>query len=119
MPFTVSGRLTNYALTKHAIPPRHRQFSLSYSAEAGWDDPDSPALGAMRAETLDMDTIIHYPLPQNQSRIEPIFEDAPGESWVMSTVSATVWLVAERIKWESTAPLDEMLDEEADPLVEF
>ena len=119
MPFTVSGRLTNYALTTHAIPPRHRQFSLSYSAEAGWDDPDSPALGAMRSEALDLDTIVHYPLPQNESRIEPIFEDAPGETWVASTVSATVWMIATKIKWESTPPLDEMLDEETDPLVEF
>ncbi len=37
MPFTVSGRVTDYALNRHDIPKRDRRFSLSYSQDAGWD----------------------------------------------------------------------------------
>ena len=57
MPFIVSGRVTDYALAKHDIPKRDRRFSLSYSQEAGWDDPDSTVLAAMRAEATALTSV--------------------------------------------------------------
>jgi|TARA_Y100000031_G_C8177231_1_gene364707 5-methylcytosine-specific restriction endonuclease McrA len=57
MPFTVSGRVTDYALNRHDIPKRDRRFSLSYSQDAGWDDPDSLVLAALRAEAATLDNL--------------------------------------------------------------
>ena len=117
MPFIVSGRVTDYALAKHDIPKRDRRFSLSYSQEAGWDDPDSTILVAMRAEAAPLSSVQHTPIPQTVGRIAPTFEDAPAESWVRSTVDAVAWTIAENIKWEVTNPLGESNVE--DPLVVF
>ena len=107
MPFIVSGRVTDYALAKHDIPKRDRRFSLSYSQEAGWDDPDSLVLAALRALAEDVTSVIHYPIPQHTGRITPVFEDAPGETWVVSTVGAFIWMVADGVKWEMTDPIGE------------
>jgi hypothetical protein len=117
MPFTVSGRVTDYALTRHDIPKRDRHFSLSYSQDAGWDDPDSLVLAALRAEAATLTSVEHTPIPQHQGRIPPTFEDAPAESWVRSTVVAVVWAIAEKIKWEVTNPIGE--SDVDDPLVVF
>jgi len=117
MPFTVSGRVTDYALTRHDIPKRDRRFSLSYSQEAGWDDPDSLVLAALRAEAATLSSVQHTPIPQTVGRIAPVFEDAPGESWVRSTVDAVAWTIAENIKWEITNPLGQ--SDVDDPLIVF
>ena len=113
MPFTVSGRVTDYALNRHDIPKRDRRFSLSFSQEAGWDDPDSLVLAAMRAEATALTSVEHTPIPQHSRRIPPTFEDAPAESWVRSTVAAVVPFVAEKIQWEVTKPLGESDVEDA------
>lgn len=105
MPFIVSGRVTDYALAKHDIPKRDRRFSLSYSQEAGWDDPDSLVLAAMRAEAAVLTSVEHAPIPQQTRRIPPTFEDAPAESWVSSTVAAVVGFVADKWSAEVTDPL--------------
>ena len=117
MPFIVSGRVTDYALAKHDIPKRDRRFSLSFSQEAGWDDPDSLVLAALRAEAATLSSVLHTPIPQTVGRIAPVFEDAPGESWVRSTVAAFVPFIAEKIKWEITNPLGQ--SDVEDPLVVF
>jgi len=117
MPFTVSGRVTDYALARHDIPKRDRRFSLSYSQDAGWDNPDSPVLHAMRAEATPLTSVEHTPIPQHSRRIPPTFEDAPAESWVRSTVAAVAWTIAEKIKWEITNPIGE--SDVDDPLVVF
>ncbi len=113
MPFIVSGRVTDYALNRHDIPKRDRRFSLSFSQEAGWDDPDSLVLAAMRAEATALTSVEHTPIPQHSRRIPPTFEDAPAESWVRSTVAAVVPFVAEKIQWEVTKPLGESDVEDA------
>ena len=113
MPFIVSGRVTDYALNRHDIPKRDRRFSLSYSQDAGWDDPDSLVLAAMRAEATALTSVEHTPIPQHSRRIPPTFEDAPAESWVRSTVAAVVPFVAEKIQWEVTKPLGESDVEDA------
>ena len=113
MPFIVSGRVTDYALNRHDIPKRHRRFSLSYSQDAGWDDPDSLVLAALRAEAATLTSVQHTPIPQTVGRIAPTFEDAPAESWVRSTVAAVVPFVAEKIQWEVTKPLGESDVEDA------
>jgi len=113
MPFIVSGRVTDYALNRHDIPKRDRRFSLSYSQEAGWDDPDSLVLAAMRAEATALTSVEHTPIPQHSRRIAPTFEDAAAESWVRSTVDAVVWAIAEKIQWEVTKPLGESDVEDA------
>ena len=107
MPFIVSGRVTDYALAKHDIPKRDRRFSLSYSQEAGWDDPDSLVLIAMQTEAEELTTVLHTPIPQQKSRIPPTFNDAPAESWVRSTIAAVVWLIADKWSAEVTEPLDD------------
>ena len=117
MPFTVSGRVTDYALARHDIPKRDRRFSLSYSQEAGWDDPDSLVLAALRAEATPLSSVQHTPIPQTVGRIAPTFEDAPGESWIRSTVDAVAWTIAEITKWEITNPLGE--SDVDDPLIVF
>jgi len=117
MPFIVSGRVTDYALNRHDIPKRDRRFSLSYSQEAGWDDPESLVLAAMRAEAAPLSSVLHTPIPQTVGRIAPVFEDAPAESWVRSTVDAVAWTIAENIKWEITNPIGE--SDVEDPLVVF
>ena len=117
MPFTVSGRVTDYALARHDIPKRDRRFSLSYSQDAGWDNPDSSVLHAMRAEATALTSVEHTPIPQHSRRIPPTFEDAPAESGVRSTVVAVVWTIAEKIKWEITNPSGE--SDVDDPLVVF
>ena len=113
MPFIVSGRVTDYALNRHDIPKRDRRFSLSYSQDAGWNDPDSTVLAAMRAEATALTSVEHTPIPQHSRRIPPTFEDAPAESWVRSTVDAVVWAIAEKIQWEVTKPLGESDVEDA------
>ena len=113
MPFIVSGRVTDYALNRHDIPKRDRRFSLSFSQEAGWDDPDSLVLAAMRAEATALTSVEHTPIPQHSRRIPPTFEDTPAESWVRSTVAAVVPFVAEKIQWEVTKPLGESDVEDA------
>ena len=117
MPFIVSGRVTDYALTRHDIPKRDRRFSLSYSQEAGWDDPASLVLAALRAEATILVSVEHTPIPQHSRRIPPTFEDAAAESWVRSTVDAVVPFIAEKIKWEVTSPIGE--SDVEDPLVVF
>ena len=117
MPFIVSGRVTDYALNRHDIPKRDRRFSLSYSQEAGWDNPDSTVLAALRAEAAVLTSVEHTPIPQHTRRIPPTFEDAPAESWVRSTVDAVAWTIAEITKWEITNPLGE--SDVDDPLVVF
>jgi hypothetical protein len=108
MPFTVSGRLTDYALTTYDIPKRDRRFSLSYSQEAGWDDPESLILAAMQTEAAILTTVEHTPIPQQQARIPPTFGDAPGESWVRSTVAAVIPFIAENTRWDVLNPIDEL-----------
>jgi len=117
MPFIVSGRVTDYALAKHDISKRDRRFSLSYSQEAGWDDPDSPILVALQTEADGVEFINHEPIPQAQGAIPPTFHDAPAETWVASTVAAFVWTIAENVKWETTGPLG--TPEVDDPLIVF
>ena len=117
MPFTISGRVTDYALTKHDIPKRDRRFSLAYSQDAGWDDPDSLVLAAMRTEAAIFTSVEHTPIPQHQRRIPPTFGDAPGESWVRSTIAAVVPFMAEKIRWDITDPIGEVTVE--DPQVVF
>ena len=117
MPFTVSGRVTDYALAKHDIPKRDRRFSLSYSQEAGWDDPDSTILVALQTEADGVEFINHEPIPQAQGAIPPTFHDAPAETWVASSVAAFVWTIAENVKWETTEPLGAPVV--ADPRIEF
>ena len=117
MPFTVSGRVTDYALGRHDIPKRDRRFSLSFSQDAGWDDPDSLVLAALRAEAAILVSVEHTPIPQHTRRIAPTFEDAPAESWVRSTVGAVVPFIAEKVRWEVTNPIGE--SDVDDPSVVF
>ena len=117
MPFTISGRVTDYALTKPDIPKRDRRFSLAYSQDAGWDDPDSLVLAAMHTEADGIETISHYPVPQAQGAIPPTFHDAPAETWVASTVAAFVWVIADAVKWEMTEPVG--APSVADPRIVF
>jgi hypothetical protein len=117
MPFTVSGRLNEFTAGNYALRPAQRRFSLSFSQEAGWDQPDSIVLTAMRALAEDVTSVIHYPIPQHTGRITPVFEDAPGETWVTSTVGAFIWMVADDVKWEMTDPIGESYV--FDPLVVY
>jgi hypothetical protein len=71
----------------------------------------------MRAEATVLTSVEHTPIPQHQGRIPPTFEDAPGESWVRSTVVAVVPFIAEKIKWEVANPIGE--SDVDDPLVVF
>jgi len=105
MPFVVSGRVSDAAVAKHTIPAGHRRFSLAFSQEAGWDDPESPVLAALRSEASSLGLVYHNPIPQPTRRIVPVFDDAPGESWVMSSVAAVLWTITDSVKWEVTEPV--------------
>ncbi len=92
MPFSVTGCLKNSIVYDYGLLPNQREFSLMYSTETGWDNPESPVLEIIKELCVDT------PLVENVDRYPPTprhvtptlgigFDDEQVRAvWVRSTV---------------------------------
>jgi len=126
MPFSVTGCLKNSIVYDYGLLPNQREFSLMYSTETGWDNPESPVLEIIKELCVDT------PLVENVDRYPPIprhvaptlgvgFDDEEVRAvWVRSTVQHFLrWIVddIQKVKWEIEPETGE--SNRIDPLLDY
>ena len=126
MPFSVTGRLDDYTMNQYDLRPNQRRFSLTYSTEAGWDDPESPLLEIIKelyVDTALVENVDRYPpIPRHVAPTLGVgFDDEEVRAVrVRSTVQHFLpWIVddMQKVKWEIEPEISE--SDRIDPLVVY
>ena len=106
MPIEITGRLDPTKQRLHRLHPRERRFSLTYSEEAGWDEPDAVFLNAIREEAEEVTEVPNVAVPSEPAMLAPTV-DSDVELFVLSTLMALADNVTTTYKIATTPPIGE------------
>ena len=87
------------------------RFSLTYSEDNGWDEPDSPFLRVLRDEIAEAEEgenlqVFNMAVPSEPALFDPTV-DSDNQLQVMSTLVALAPTVTTKFKWSATQPIGE------------
>ena len=106
MPIEITGRLDTTQRRLRRLRPRERRFSLTYSQEAGWDEPDAVFLEAIREEAEEITEVPNVAVPSEPAMLAPTV-DSEVELFVLSTLMALAGNVTTTYKIATTPPIGE------------
>ena len=106
MPIEITGRLDTTQRRLRRLRPRERRFSLTYSQEAGWDEPDAVFLEAIREEAEEITEVPNVAVPSEPAMLAPTV-DSEVELFVLSTLMALADNVTTTYKIATTPPIGE------------
>ena len=111
MPIEVQGRIKPRFKGRHDLRARDMRFSLTYSEDKGWDEPDSPFLRVLRGEIAEAEEgeslqVFNMAVPSEPALFDPTV-DSDNQLQVMSTLVALAPTVTTKFKWSATQPIGE------------
>ena len=106
MPIEITGRLDTDRLHLRRLRPRDRRFTLTYSEEAGWNEPDAVFLNAIREEADEVAEVPNVAVPSEPAMLAPTV-DSDVELFVLSTLMALTDNVTTTYKITTTPPIGE------------